>query len=103
MGSRTREDWMKLVKECETSGKSVLSWCRQNKIPTSTFRYWKNRKQILSPEDFVELPVYGKIQLPEKAPVEALNLMYKDISIQVTKNSDKSLLLECLQVLQGLS
>ena len=43
MKKRKREEWEKLVKEQEQSGKSVSAWCRARGISESTYSYWRQQ------------------------------------------------------------
>lgn len=63
------EQWMKLIQECQTSGMSVKSWCRQNNITESAYYYWL--KQIRRKACAQHLPAAQ----PEKPnPVEFAKL-----------------------------
>lgn len=49
-----REEWKSLIKECQSSGMSVKSWCKANGICEQT--YYKNLKKLR--EELVEtLPI----------------------------------------------
>jgi transposase-like protein len=45
-----KEQWIKLIRECQSSGMSVASWCKQNSICEQT--YYKNLKKLR--EELVE-------------------------------------------------
>jgi transposase-like protein len=44
------EHWMQLIKEQQTSGMSIKSWCQQNDIKEPSYYYWlkKIRKEACS-------------------------------------------------------
>ena len=49
-----KEQWIKLIRECQSSGMTVASWCKQNGIVEQT--YYKNLKKLR--EELIEnLPV----------------------------------------------
>ena len=49
-----KEQWIKLIRECQASGMTVTSWCKQNGIVEQT--YYKNLKKLR--EELIEsLPV----------------------------------------------
>ena len=37
------EKWIPLIKECQDSGISVKTWCRQNGLSESAYYYWLNK------------------------------------------------------------
>lgn len=32
--------WIKIIRECKSSGETVSLWCRNNEINTNTYYYW---------------------------------------------------------------
>ena len=49
-----KEQWINLIRECQSSGMTVTSWCKQNGIVEQT--YYKNLKKLR--EELIEnLPV----------------------------------------------
>ncbi|RNC27930.1 MAG: hypothetical protein AWM53_02096 [Candidatus Dichloromethanomonas elyunquensis] len=63
------EQWMPLIKECQDSGMSVKSWCRQNNVTESAYYYWL--KQIRRKACALQLPV---VQPESQKPVEFAKL-----------------------------
>ncbi len=47
-----KEQWIKLIRECQSSGMSVISWCKTNSICEQT--YYKNLKKLR--EELIENP-----------------------------------------------
>ena len=70
--------WMKLIKECQDSGLSVKSWCRQNDVKESGYYYWlkKIRKEACK-----QLPA---VQPERQEPVEFAKLQ---VDTGITGNS----------------
>ena len=58
---RSAAEWRRVFEKCEASGLSALAFCRQEKIPRSTFTRWQQRLRVApSPPEaarFVELPL----------------------------------------------
>lgn len=44
MNQGNHNEWIKMISDQEASGKSAASWCRENRIPTTTFYY--RRKNV---------------------------------------------------------
>lgn len=44
MENKIPESWTEMIFNQETSGKSVLAWCKENGIPSSTF--YSRRKKV---------------------------------------------------------
>jgi hypothetical protein len=57
------------IQECKASGLTIKEFCRQNKIPLSTFSYWKKRSVqtvASSPKSKGNFPI---ISFPSAMPV----------------------------------
>lgn len=63
------EQWIPLIKECQASGMSVKSWCRQNDIKESAYYYWL--KKIRRKACAQQLPA---VQSENQKPVEFAKL-----------------------------
>lgn len=57
------QNWYKLIEECQSSGQTVVSWCKENDVNIKTYYYWlrKFRQQEIEKR---QLPVIA--ELPEK-------------------------------------
>ena len=57
------QNWYKLIEECQGSGQTVVSWCKENDVNIKTYYYWlrKFRQQEIEKR---QLPVIT--ELPEK-------------------------------------
>ncbi len=49
MESKIPESWIEMIANQEASGKSVLAWCKENGVPSSTFYY--RRKKVKASEE----------------------------------------------------
>ena len=101
---RSKLNWKKQVLEWQSSGKSCRVWCRENKIPSSTFYGWKNRfeksdNEIISPEtkpEFIELK-------DSSTPESGITVEYGSIQIHLKPNFDQATFKQCLACLRGTS
>lgn len=64
------EQWKKLISQCQASGMSVCSWCKQNNVSEPSYYYYlkRIRKQTL-------------INLPVSVPEEKL-VAFKKLEVQ---------------------
>lgn len=66
-----KEQWTKLIAECQASGMGIKSWCQQNNIKESSYFYWL--KQIRKDACQQQLPVPSKDSKPiefAKLPID---------------------------------
>lgn len=77
-GTYTEQDWIRLIRECYTSGLNIRDWCRSCQIPPSSFYYQVKKlrdglfviprksgvsgpmEQEIVPIDFSEIPDFGE-------------------------------------------
>ena len=80
-----KEQWIKLIRECQSSGMTVTSWCKQNGIVEQT--YYKNLKKLR--EELIEnlpVPIEPEPQVPtisnvfrdRREMLESIRDMYAD-------------------------
>ncbi len=95
-------NWKKIVLEWQASGKSIKSWCQENKIPITTLCGWKNRLKK-SNTDSVKATA-GFIELKEQIQSDpGIILEYEGIKIHLKEKFDKTVLKQCLDCLRGVS
>lgn len=89
-------DWKKQILEWRQSNKSAKAWCKENKVPYTTFIGWKKRfkKADEVPEKFIELK-----DLPMQDP--GISLEYYGVKIHLKAGFDQSALKKCLSCLRG--
>lgn len=51
-----REQWSRIIQECQNSGQTVVSWCEQNGVNIKSYYYWLRKLRISSMEQ-AALPV----------------------------------------------
>ena len=57
-----KEEQLKLINECRTSGMTDIDWCREHGIAVSTFYYWV--KQLRKEAAQIPAPAYGHSENP---------------------------------------
>jgi hypothetical protein len=94
-------NWKKHVLEWQASGKSSKAWCKENKIPCTTFYGWKNRFKNSEIATFTEAkPEF--IELKDSSlPDSGITLEYSDIKIHLRADFDQVTLKQCLTCLRG--
>ncbi|WP_036979937.1 MULTISPECIES: IS66 family insertion sequence element accessory protein TnpA [Pseudoalteromonas] len=45
MQKRTLNDWQKLIEQQQTSGLSIVAFCKENMLPTSNFYKYRSKLQ----------------------------------------------------------
>lgn len=95
-------NWKKKVLEWQASGKSILEWSKENNIPYTTLRGWKDRfekaKEKRTPQ---AKPTTAFIELEEKASATSgIFLEYQDIKIRLEPGFNSSVLKQCLTCLR---
>jgi hypothetical protein len=87
--------WEQKLRQQQSSGLSMTSWCRVNEIPYNTFAYWKRRlgqKGQLQRESFIELET--------KSASSGIGLECNGIRIHLETDFDPMVLAKCLRVLK---
>ena len=64
-----KEEQLKLINECRTSGMTDIDWCREHGIAVSTFYYWvkqlrKEAAQIPAPMVILRIPAPNRTWFP---------------------------------------
>ena len=98
---RKDPNWKRKVRDWESSKKSIPVWCREQKIPYTTFLGWK--AQLKKNESkTIEKPTNQFIELKETILSDSgILLEYHGVKIQLKLAFDKSTLKECLESLRG--
>ena len=116
-----KEEQLKLINECRTSGMTDIDWCREHGIAVSTFYYWVQQLQKEAAQ--IPAPAYGHSEnprpkqdvvpidiVPERFPVQhtpyldnphTLEIILGSATIRVTNETDPQLLSRTLQILKG--
>ena len=89
-----KEEQLKLINECRTSGMTDIDWCREHGIAVSTFYYWV--KQLRKEAAQIPAPAYPYLDNPH-----TLEIILGSATIRVTNETDPQLLSRTLQILKG--
>ena len=116
-----KEEQLKLINECRSSGMTDIDWCREHGIGVSTFYYWV--KQLRKESARIPEPAYGHSEhprprqdvvpidiVPEQFPVQyshpsadkshTLEIVLGSATIRVSNTTDPELLSRTLQILR---
>jgi hypothetical protein len=93
--------WQERIQQWRASGKGILEWCRENKIPYPQFWAW--RKKIESPKETARQS--KTISFSELSDSESsfagIDIIIADKTLRLHKNFDESTLRLCLLLLGG--
>ncbi len=88
-------EWQQKIRLQKESGLSIERWCRDNKISSALFHYWKTR---LFPKTPLDRSSFVEASDPKKT---GITLEYKDIFIHLDKQFDPNILQQCLAALKA--
>lgn len=98
---KPNRNWKEKVLEWEASGKSAKAWCKQNKIPFTTFSGWKMRFKKLRKNQTTEFD-RPFIELKEKpSPISGIVLECHGVKIHLEPEFNAAVLKQCLACLGG--
>ena len=124
-----KEEQLKLINECRTSGMTDTDWCREHGIAVSTFYYWI--KQLRKEAAQIPAPAYGHSENPrpkqDVVPIDivpdhipeqhtasqmlnsnldnshTIEVSMKDITVRISNDADPILLTRTFRMLQEFS
>ena len=70
---RNQEQWLALIEEQKSSGLSILDYCHQNQLSTSSF-YAARNKTLSSQSTFVRAKVSQEVEVEVQVPVPHIEL-----------------------------
>ena len=125
----SKEEQLKLINECRTSGMTDTDWCREHGIAVSTFYYWV--KQLRKEAAQIPAPAYGHSENPrpkqDVVPIDivpdhipeqhtasqmlnsnpdnshTIEVSMKDITVRISNDADPVLLTRTFRMLQEFS
>lgn len=90
-----KEEQLKLINECRTSGMTDIDWCREHGIAVSTFYYWV--KQLRKEAAQIPAPAYGHSENPRpKQDVVPIDIVPERFPVQHTPYLDNPHTLEII-------
>jgi hypothetical protein len=94
------QQWKERIEQWQISGKSITSWCRDNKIPYNTFQYWRKRLGLMAGRR--ENKTSSFIEIQDTSPsFSGIELQIKGISLHLYREFDETTLIRCLSLLRG--
>ncbi len=106
------KQWMSLIKECQASGMSVRSWCRQNDLKESAYYYWLKRirqkayaQQLPAVQPVNQKPVeFAKLQVDTKTTKteSAVIIHLPSATVEVKEGTSQKTLEAVLLALKAL-
>ena len=95
--------WGKHICDCKASGLSVLQWCKEQNINTSSYYYWhghlnKQENQDSTNQHFVGIP----LNKPLQGDTTCIKLHYHAFTLEIPTGIPSSTLTDILSVLQNL-
>lgn len=81
--TRNQTQWQTLIQNQQTSGLTVLDYCQQHHLPTSSFYAFK-KKLGLTSNSFVRAKVIQQIEFLEDQPLITLTVGKANVSFPAT-------------------
>jgi len=81
--TRNQTQWQTLIQNQQTSGLTVLDYCQQHQLPTSSFYAFK-KKLGLTSNSFVRAKVTQQIELIEEEQPITLSVGKANVSLPAT-------------------
>jgi transposase-like protein len=72
------QQWIGIIKECRSSGKTVKSWCEENGISEKSYFYWQRRAREAACQ---ELTTYQEQQVAKAEPSESNTPVFTECRI----------------------
>lgn len=92
---KSKEQWMTLVKDYETSGLNITAWCRAKGIRKSSFyQYIKKIDKRTQPSE----QKWGLITIPKNIGTSLISLRVGAITLDINSGFDKETLADVLNV-----
>ena len=98
-------NWQAMVEECQSSGLTVIEWCKRNNVNIKTYYYRlrklrtlfvEEHKEELIPE-FAQLPVAA---IPEHARTN-ITIHLDGMSVEIPKGSDENTIAAVLRAVKS--
>jgi len=97
------KEWVKLIEEFKTSGKSQAQWCREKnlKVKAFNYQYRKYRKEDKTYTSEVDKPHWLPVELKPVA-LPKLSIRVGKAVIDIEKNYDEELLQNVIRSLEAI-
>ena len=98
------EQWRKYITECQTSGMSVRSWCKQNNLSKQTYyKYLRRFRQELC--DSLPVPVTAselEVQAPVQSTKTAVIIRLPNAVLEINEGASQQTVQAVLLALQNI-
>jgi len=81
--TRSQEQWQTIIDEQQTSGLTIIDYCRQQQLSTSSF-YAVKKKLGLTSGNFVRTKITQQVELTEEQAAITLTLGNANVSLPST-------------------
>lgn len=112
------QQWISIIKECRSSGKSVKSWCEEKGISEKSYFYWQRRareaacqeltayqeKQVTKTEpSSTSTPVFAECRIPEEnhASEAAVTIHLNGAVVEIHHGAEASVVERILHALRA--
>lgn len=94
LSQEAKQEWKNIILKQQASGLSIKSWCKENKVSSNRFYYWKQKlvSNSINPLSFTEL---------KDNEETGIFLEYKGINIHLKRHFDPIILKRCIKALEG--
>ena len=103
----TREKWQQIIKSQRASGQTAAAWCRVHQVTQASFFAWKRRLRSAAPAaEFIEVHATvdcGRGDAAECGTAAIEVCCRGGRRLLLRRGFDQALLIETIQVLEGLS
>lgn len=108
------EHWEELIRECQESGQTVVSWCSEHEINIKTYYYWLRKLRLASLNQTDSLPctlnsdteavVFKKLKVVTPIPNNkaAVVIRMNGATVEVNEGASRQTVQAVLLALQSL-
>lgn len=108
--------WIQIIRECRSSGQTVLSWCNDHDINPKSYYYWLKRVRTAACEALpslvtgsnntivaVDIPAdKTEIESPSKEETSDIVLHFGTVTLELRNNASPTLIENTLRALQNV-
>ena len=107
--------WTEIVRECRSSGQTVLAWCTEHDINTKSYYYWLKRVRTAACETLPTIGIGNNPIVPINIPIEPTDthsakqeasadilLRLGSVTLELRNNASAVLIENTLRALQNV-
>ena len=86
--------WTQIVQACQSSGMTVVAWCRQNNVKIKSYYYWLRRLRTLACESR-SVPTQSEQQsivpvvFKQAKPTSAITIHLASVSVDICEGTSR--------------